>query len=608
MADEINKLGLHELVEKTNLEDTDILVIQDDENTKKVSFQDLRNSLIDDGELPSQHRIYSSHKLNEAIENFQKQLDFDIGKVTNNIEKIAESYITPEAVDKKIEEFSKNVPVLAEVDVIKRALESKRDTSIDITCDDLDTSSDAKKIQMKNLSNAVLSAITGNAEITPPAVPEGGWVQEDIANGAINGAKLATQYRYRGRSQDGDNINNFTKDGIYLIDNSVTGVPRYNGDKNNELRLLEVFNYGQDQERYIIQRIYYALESGDDVRPYFERKSLLSRLNVADFVAKFEITDKFKITRNILEGNVFDMGILSSGDLFKITEDGDYLVKKGVKNLPNNQNDYFTVSVRKYDTRVEYTAKVVDLNKCEIYVCNTYLNSGVMYHTEWYLTTSTTKSRLDGKRLHLFGDEICFGNGSTDLTNLSYPALLASKYGLIVNKHAMSDATIGDYGNSDLVDKTVIAQIENSTISNGDFAIIFAGSNDYKSAAARIGLDTDTEKSYFKGALNICIRKILEKNSSIKILVVSPLFRARLNAGDFRNSDETPINELYLKDFANAMKEVAEHNHVPFLDLHSSCMINKYNYETYLNDGLYPNNAGQEMLANSIFSALNYFY
>ena len=61
MANEVvNKIGLGDLLEKTKLSDDDILILEDIENTKRVSFRNLRDSLIEDEELPSTHRIYSS--------------------------------------------------------------------------------------------------------------------------------------------------------------------------------------------------------------------------------------------------------------------------------------------------------------------------------------------------------------------------------------------------------------------------------------------------------------------------------------------------------------------------------------------------------------------
>ena len=98
------------------------------------------------------------------------------------------------------------------------------------------------------------------------------------------------------------------------------------------------------------------------------------------------------------------------------------------------------------------------------------------------------------------------------------------------------------------------------------------------------------------------------KNPKIKLLIVSPLFRARLDADDFRNSDDTPINEQFLKDYANAMNEVCVYNHIPFLDLHSTSMINKYNFTSYLKDRFYLNDEGHDMIADKLFAALNFYY
>jgi len=601
----INKLFLSQLLEKTKLEDTDIFITEDNENTKRVSFRDLRDNLIDDNELPSEHRIYSSLKLDTAIQEFQNQIDFGIGKVEREIEDIQDNYDTSKEVDEKLDEIRKEITSLKDIQTIKEALESKRNITDPITCDDIETGENEKKIQMKNLSYEVISAMVGTTPVTVPAVPEGGWVQEDIADEAINSYKLSKQYRFRGHYPDG-NINNFTKDGLYLLGGSVVGLPKYKDNENNVDRLLEVFNYGPNQ--YIIQKVYYCIDDGEEIKPVYIRKSLLSRLHVTEFVAEYPITDNFKITRNVLVNDIFNYGQVTPESVYDLTEDGDYLVKKGTKDLPNGKYD-FTVSVRNYDSRIEYFAKAVTYEACELYVSNSYLtSSGLRQKTIWYNTSTTTKSRLDRRKLHLFGDGICFGLGSSDIPNLSYPALLTSRYGITVTNHALGDATIGIYNDEYLEERSVIKQIENATISNGDMAIIFAGSNDYKSGIAKMGKDSDLNNYTFKGSLNIAIQNIMNKNSDIKLLIVSPLFRARLDADDFRNSDDTPINEQYLKDYATAMKDVSDYNHIPFLDLHSTSMINKYNFTTYLKDRLYPNDNGHDMLAEKIFSALNFYY
>lgn len=605
MSQELIKIGLKDLIKKNKMSENDIIILQDTENTKRISFADFKDSLIEDGELPSTHRIYSSQKIDDYIKDFQKQLSEDMGKLSNSITNITNNYITSKQVDDKITDFSKQVSSLAEVETIKKALESKRNITDTITCDDLESGSNDKKIQLKNLSSEVISAMSGDTPVTPPSVPNGGWVQEDIADKAINSQKLSKQYRYKGHYPEG-NINDFTADGLYLLGASVSGLPKYDENETDQDRLLEVTNFGPDQ--YIIQTIYYCLDNEDNVRPIYKRKALLSRLTVTDFVAEYPVTDTFKINRSILTDDILNCGVISTGNVYDIVADGDYLVKQGVKNLPDDTHD-FTVSVRNYNTRIEYNAKIINTDLCEIYISNSYLTSmGARQRTEWKRINSIVKSRLEGKRVHLFGDEICFGEGSTDYSSLSYPALLTSKYGLVINNRAQGDSTIGNYDNNTFAEKSVIKQIENATVYDNDLAIIFAGGNDYKSGISKIGNNFDINDTTFKGSLNTCIQKLLSKNPTIKLLIISPIFRARLNAGDNRNSDDTPINELYLRNYANAMKEVCEYNHIPFLDLHSNSMINKYNYSSYLKDNLYPNNIGQEMLANKIFAALNYFY
>lgn len=607
MADDvINKLGIRELLEKENLSDDDIIIVEDNENTKRVSFRNLRDSLIDDAELPSTHRIYSSERVNEFFENIEKNLNSSVGRVEGELNNLKDNSATLKQVDEKINEFSKTVPELAEIESLKNGIESKRNISDPITCDDIESGEDSKKIQPKNLSYEVISMMVGTTPVTPPAVPTGGWVQEDIANGAIISDKLSKQYRYRGRYSEG-NINSFTKDGLYLLSSSVEGLPKFDINEKDQERLLEVYNYGPNQN--IIQKVYYIEETDSTTtRPVYVRKSPLSRIHITSFVAEYPLTDKYKINRNVLEDNILNYGIVDSGSVYDLTSDGDYLVKKNVKNLPNNTFDY-TVSVRKYDTRIEYIAKAITATACEMYISNSYpLSSGLIINTQWYKTNSVSKSKLDGRTLHLFGDGVCYGLGSSDIPSLSFPALLNSRYGLNIQNHALGDATIGVYGDDYLAERSVIIQIQNSTISDNDLAIIFAGSNDYKCGIAKIGNNSDKLDTSFKGAINLCIKALIEKNPSVKIMIVTPLFRARLDADNYKNSDETPINELILSDYATAMKEVSEYNHIPCFDLHSSCMINKYNFTQYLNDRLYLNDYGHDMIADKIFSALEYCY
>ena len=110
------------------------------------------------------------------------------------------------------------------------------------------------------------------------------------------------------------------------------------------------------------------------------------------------------------------------------------------------------------------------------------------------------------------------------------------------------------------------------------------------------------------GGLNTAIQTIYAKNPNIKILLVTPFFRSRIKVGDGKNSDDNAYNDLMLEQFADAMVDVADLNHIPCLNLYKTSGINKFNSDSYLSDGLYPNDAGHEMIADKIVDAMNNFY
>lgn len=602
--DQLNLLAITDLLHESHLEDSDILLFQDEENTKRITFREFRDALITDEDNPSEHKLFSSFHINSLLQEYENVLEKDFGRLSGEIKSIKENYSNTEQVREMLNEFAKTVPDLSETNNIKEALDAKRDIQIPITGADIATGSDEDKIQPENLSYKVISMMVGTTPIDTATVPEGGWNQEDIAPKAINASKLSRQYRVRGHFPEG-NINLFVDDGLYLLGATVEGLPTVEDDDEPEPRLLEVLNFGPNNN--IIQRVYYVDDKGEDTRPYFERKCLLSRIAVTKFGKVYPITESFKITREMINDTFLNAGEPEITDVFDLVIDNDYHIKRGTKNLPNDQYD-FTVSVRNYGERIEYQAKSITLDRCEIFICNAYYNSSRQrVHTEWYNVSSTKLSRLEGKKVHLFGDGVCFGLGSTDIPSKSWPALLSSRYGVSINNHALGDATFGHYEDEVLAERSVIQQIETARVDDADIAILWAGSNDYRTVLSVIGdNDSDNDRS-FKGSINLCIKKLLEKKPDIKILLVTPLFRARLNADDIRNSDDTLVGGRTLKDFSKAMIEISEYNHIPCLDLHSTSMINKMNFTVYLKDRLYLNDTGHDLIADKIFKALDFY-
>lgn len=610
MANDSMNVGIFitDLLEKERIDDTDILLVEDLENTKKVLFRNFRISLISDKEAPANYRIYSSQKVQQLIDDIKDSVSDGIGGMEEDIQNLIKDKVSHKELDAAIAEIDAKKLDKVDLDPVIQELENTRKKSVPITGQDLAYGNEDEKIHLKHLGADILDAMTGKTPITPPSVPTGGWRGDDLADGSISARKLTKDYTYRGSYPEG-NLNRLVESGVYEVAATVEGVPHY-GEDMDETRLLEVIRYGTDG-KYIIQRVYYK-EYSSEVRPYFERKGLFQKLSILDFVAHFEISEVNKVESDLLGDRYNNRGKLSEGDLFLDTKaDGNYLCESTVKNLPTT--DKYLVNVRTFDNRKEYEAKRADINGCITYSCYEYYDSNhALIRTDWFNSTNVSKSKFDGKAIHIFGDGISYGLGSTDILHTAYPSILNKKYGYRVFNHALSDATAGNYGDDIFKQSSLLTQIDTATgltVEDEIYVLIFIGAEDYRSGMAPIGNDDDENDTTFKGSLNLAIKKLLTKAPSAKVMLVSPIFRSSTEPGDDLDCDTNLVNDKYLRDFANAMSDIGKVNHIPCLDLFDECMINKYSSKIYLNkDGVYPSDKGHAMIAEKIHDGMCKFY
>lgn len=610
MANDSMNVGIFitDLLEKERIDDTDILLVEDLENTKKVLFRNFRISLISDKEAPANYRIYSSQKVHQLINEIRDSVSDGIGGMEEDIQNLIKDKVSHKELDAAIAEIDAKKLDKVDLDPVIQELENTRKKSVPITGQDLAYGNEDEKIHLKHLGADILDAMTGKTPITPPSVPTGGWRGDDLADGSISARKLTKDYTYRGSYPEG-NLNRLVESGVYEVAATVEGVPHY-GEDMDETRLLEVIRYGTDG-KYIIQRVYYK-EYSSEVRPYFERKGLFQKLSILDFVAHFEISEVNKVESDLLGDRYNNRGKLSEGDLFLDTKaDGNYLCESTVKNLPTT--DKYLVNVRTFDNRKEYEAKRADINGCITYSCYEYYDSNhALIRTDWFNSTNVSKSKFDGKAIHIFGDGISYGLGSTDILHTAYPSILNKKYGYRVFNHALSDATAGNYGDDIFKQSSLLTQIDTATgltVEDEIYVLIFIGAEDYRSGMAPIGNNDNENDTTFKGSLNLAIKKLLTKAPSAKVMLVSPIFRSSTEPGDDLDCDTNLVNDKYLRDFANAMSDIGKVNHIPCLDLFDECMINKYNSKIYLNkDGVYPSDKGHAMIAEKIHDGMCKFY
>jgi lysophospholipase L1-like esterase len=130
-----------------------------------------------------------------------------------------------------------------------------------------------------------------------------------------------------------------------------------------------------------------------------------------------------------------------------------------------------------------------------------------------------------------------------------------------------------------------------------DLVTILGGTNDFGHNQP-LGTMTSTTVSTFYGALKIMLGGIIAAHPAAKVVIFTPL--QRTFAGDAGVTGMTNQLGLQLVDYVDAIIEVAALYSVPVLDLYRCSGIMPENAIDFLADGLHPNDAGYEKIANAM--------
>jgi lysophospholipase L1-like esterase len=124
------------------------------------------------------------------------------------------------------------------------------------------------------------------------------------------------------------------------------------------------------------------------------------------------------------------------------------------------------------------------------------------------------------------------------------------------------------------------------------------GTNDFRYDRP-VGLDSDSCKETFKGALNHSIQALIHRYPQIRVFLMTPWWMPTL---DGRDSDQYP-NEagVFLREYVAAIQRVAEINRIPCLDLWSVSGVTKLNVQDFtVSDGTHLNDFGAIRRADMI--------
>lgn len=203
------------------------------------------------------------------------------------------------------------------------------------------------------------------------------------------------------------------------------------------------------------------------------------------------------------------------------------------------------------------------------------------------------RSKWTGKKAIFLGDSITEGMG----TDRTYHAYLNDAIGFgELHAYGISGTRIAsqpdDGGSSFSVRYTGMAD-------GADLVVVFGGTNDFGHGTAPIGTTEDFGTDTYLGALNVLMAGLIEKYPTASICFLTPLHR------DFHDGygELNPETGLTLEQFSEHLQERARYYGLPVLDLYAtSGMQPKLQIvkDTYMPDGLHPNDAGHRLLAQRI--------
>ena len=214
---------------------------------------------------------------------------------------------------------------------------------------------------------------------------------------------------------------------------------------------------------------------------------------------------------------------------------------------------------------------------------------------------------LKGKKILFLGDSITQGLGVENPENI-FINRIAAKTGAVCVNFGVSGTKIQNmiyqYEN-EAKNESFIQRVDRMD-DEADIIIVFGGTNDWGEGDGEIGAMENRDSHTFYGACHTLFVKLLNKYPNAEIVVLTPLHRRRetfLKADGLRHIE----NKAILVDYVNTIREVAEYYSLPLLDMWKCSKLQpavEIIKEKFMPDGLHPNDAGHEIIANRIIGFL----
>lgn len=213
---------------------------------------------------------------------------------------------------------------------------------------------------------------------------------------------------------------------------------------------------------------------------------------------------------------------------------------------------------------------------------------------------------LKNKKVNFLGDSITQGVGTSCPEHIFLNILKervglaeARNYGISGTRYAIQKGT-KSRPKDNYVDVNSFVERFNLMEDDADIVVVFGGTNDYGHGDAPIGNFADRTPETFYGACHYLYSGLIRKYPGKTLVIVTPLHRCNelSECGDAKEK-----RYGILRDYVNIIREVAEYYSIPILDLYANSGLQPEVEEiknTYIPDGLHPNDLGHQILAHKL--------
>lgn len=203
---------------------------------------------------------------------------------------------------------------------------------------------------------------------------------------------------------------------------------------------------------------------------------------------------------------------------------------------------------------------------------------------------------LQGLKINFLGDSITEGHGCSS-EDKRFTDLIAAQHGAVTRCYGIGGTRLArqakpsDNPRHDFDFPSRVAEM----VPDADVVVVFGGTNDFGHGDAPFGTFADRTADTFCGALHELYTTLLEKYPTAQFVIITPLHRGTEAISNMHGK--------VLKDYVDAIRQAAEYYSLPVLDLYANYGVQpavSVMKETYMPDGLHPNDAGHVILTNKI--------